>query len=641
MRTSFTIGVAGHVDHGKTTLVRALTGIDTDRKAEEKVRGLSIESGVAELKLPSGRRAALIDVPGHTDYLKSTIRGLNGVDIAILVVAADDGVMPQTREHLEILKAFNTISGVVVLSKTDLVDEETLELAQLELEEILSGTCFDQCPIFKFTDQRSEIGAQIVEGVDVILNDISVKEPDRPFRMWVDQVRSIRGHGTVVSGTVAAGILGCHDDVEILPSGIKTRARSLESHACAVKQATVGQRVGINLHRVALADVKRGASIGAPGTLTSSFLLNAEINIIDGAKKGIQNRQRVKIYLGTSITNAMVIFMQQDHLNPGESGLAQIRLMRPLAALPRDTFVVSPLNVNQVIAGGRVLEIPREKYRVVKSTRVLPLLLALQKEDIGTYVDHLFENARGSLISAKGLSKRTGLPSTPFEKTINSKVQAGELVYIKGHGAIKKSHLSIFQKQFQAAIAGAFGEDPMKKCIGIAEIAARLGAGVDAALLKITAHALCKNGDIVSLDGGYCPAEGQPPLNVIQDRQLSFILDYIHSAGLTPISAAFFSKQHPCEFGRAQATKIFNYLYRQKKLVRLSNNRFLSLKAFSEIKERVARAIRDRGFITLGDCKELFGYGRSVGAHVLDHLNQIGFTTRKGDNHYLKQKGSS
>lgn len=639
MSSAFTIGVAGHVDHGKTSLVQALTGIDTDRKAEEKARGLSMAAGVAELKLPSGRSAALIDVPGHTDFLKNTIRGLNSVDMAILVVAADDGVMPQTREHVEILKSFNTVSGLVVLSKIDLVDDETLELAELELSELLRGTCFDQCPIFKYTHIRPELGARIVNGLDEMVDDFSSKKPDLPFRMWIDQVRSIRGHGTVVSGTIAAGTLGCNDELELLPSGIKTRARSLESHACSVNRAMAGQRVGINLHRVPLADVSRGVSLGTPGTFRPSYLLNVEINTIGGMKKGIQNRQRVKVYLGTSITTAMVVLMERDRLKPGESGLAQIRLLQPVAAMPQDTFVMSPLNFNTVIAGGRVLETPREKYRAVKAKFILPILSALQKEDVGAYIENLFENAQGRLISAKTLSQRTGLPSTPFERTINSKVQKGELVYIKGHGAIKKGGLSNFRKQFNTAVAEAFRKDPMKRMMGISEVAARMGTHVNNALLKYTADALCANGDIVRLNGGYRPAEGRPSLNVSQNKQATFLLDYMRAAGLTPISAGFFRKQFPSQYGQADAARMFNYLYRQKQLVRLSNNRFLSLNAFDEIKKRVTQAIRQRGHVTVGDCKELFGYGRSVGAHVLDYLNQIGLTERRQDRHYLKKDG--
>jgi selenocysteine-specific elongation factor len=639
MNSWFTIGVAGHVDHGKTTLVRTLTGIDTDRKAEEKARGLSIEAGVAPLPLPGGRSVALIDVPGHTDFLKNAIRGLSGVDVAVLVVAADDGVMPQTLEHLEILNFFKATSGLVVLTKTDMVDEETLELAELEVNEMLAGTFLEERPIFRFSAKRPEMGAVILQGIDDALTLLSHKKDHRPFRLWIDQVKSIPGHGTVVSGTVLSGRIRCHDEIEIQPAGIISRARCLESHACAVPHAVSGQRVGINLHRVPLKDVRRGMSLGIPGTIQPVFILNAEIRVLATARKGIKNRQKVKIYLGTSVTSAVVVLMQGDVLEPGRTGLVQIRLARPIAALPRDPLVISPMNVKTVIAGGYTMETPREKYRTAKSGIMLSLLAALRKADAEAYVETLSEHLKGGTITAKDLSVKTGLPQTALERTINAKVQKGELFYIKGHGAIKKSHLADLRRQFKAVMEAAFEKDPMKKNVGLLEIAGHLGHRVADALLKVTADALCEEGQIARLDGGYRLADARPRLDAHHESLVSFLLDYMQNARLTPISPNYFWKRHRPQYNLAKVSRLFNYLLMQNRLIRLNDNRFLSLDALEEIKERVARAIAKKGFVDLGDCKELFGYGRSGGAHVLDYLNQIGFTVRREDKHYLNRVG--
>ncbi len=640
MTGAFTIGIAGHVDHGKTTLVKCLTGIDTDRRAEEKARGLSIESGVAQLPLPAGGWAALIDVPGHTDFLKNTIRGLNGVDMAVLVVAADDGVMPQTREHLEILSFFKAAAGLVVLTKTDLVDEETLELAQLEVEELLKGTFLENAPILKFTSTAPDCGARIAASIEKALAGLPAKQSNASFRLWIDQIRSIPGHGTVVSGTMASGKLRCNDDIILLPAGIKTRARSLETHGCAATHAVAGQRVGINLHRVPVNQVSRGMSLAAPGTVEPTYLLNASVRVLPNAPKGIKNRQRIKIYLGTCATSAMIVLLNNDRLAAGDSGLIQIRLMNPMAALPRDAFVISPLNLNTVIAGGRVLEIPREKFRAVKSGAVLPYLTALHDADANACVESLMGSARGSLIAANQLSAKTGLPQTAFESAINSRVQKGELVYIKGHGAIKESHLGRLRKQFMAVIAEAFAKDPLKKTVGLPEIARHLDYRVEEVLLRITADGLCKDGEIVSLNGGYRPAGTQAGLDAHNESQVAFILQFVQAAGLTPISPNFFWKRHQDRYGQAKVSRLFKYLYAQKKLIRLKDNRYLSIEALEEIKKRVVRAVADQGFITLGDCKQLLGYGRSGGAFVLDYLNEIGFTTRREDKHYLNKNGA-
>ncbi|MGD9367930.1 MAG: selenocysteine-specific translation elongation factor [Desulfobacteraceae bacterium] len=639
MSTPITIGVAGHVDHGKTTLVRALTGIDTDRKAEEKARGLSIESGVAELKLPSGRSVALIDVPGHTDFLKNTIRGLNSVDMAILVVAADDGVMPQTREHVDILKSFNARSGLVVLSKTDLVDEETLELAELELSELLGGTFLDQQPILKFSHQKPEFATAIINGVDEALSDLSAKKSDQPFRMWIDQVRSIQGHGTVVSGTVTAGMVRCNDEMALLPSGLKTRARSLESHACAVSRAVAGQRVGINLHRVPVADVRRGMSLATPETLHPVYLIDVQMAVMATTQRGIKNRQRVKIFIGTSITNGMVVLMDRERLEPGETGLAQIRLLRPVAAQPRDAFVISPLNINTVIAGGRVLQTPREKFRAVKAGSVVPLLRTLEDEDVEAYVERVFDSTKGCPINAKMLSQKTGLPSSRFERRINAKVQKGEWVYLKGCGAIKKDHLRALEAQCRKVIEKAFQKDPLKKKITLAEVAERLDHRAAPSVLQTVAESLCKAGRIAPLEGGFVLCGFRPSLDDHRETLISHLLAHALESGLTPFSADTFWKLHRPKYEKKEVQQLLNYLSSQKKLVRLNDRRFLSPDAVEEIKARVARTIEARSFVTVGDCRELLGYGRWGGTHVLDYLNEIGFTVRRDNKHYLNKEG--
>ncbi|PIP35105.1 MAG: selenocysteine-specific translation elongation factor [Desulfobacterales bacterium CG07_land_8_20_14_0_80_52_14] len=635
MPAPYTIGVAGHVDHGKTTLVRTLTGVDTDRRPEEKLRGMSIDAGVAPLLLPSGKNVAIVDVPGHIDFLKNTIRGLNSVDMGILVVAADDGVMPQTREHLEILKFFRVASGFVVLSKTDLVDEETLEMAELEIKELVQGTFLEQHPILTFTAKIPTSVSQITKSIDEILLQLSSKKTDSPFRLWIDQIKSFPGHGTVVSGTVASGIVRQDDALEILPSGIQSRARSLESHASPVPQAVAGQRVGINLHRVSLESVRRGMSLTTPETLSPHSILNAEIQIVSDARTKIQNRQKVKLYLGTSITSAMVVPMEKDRLDPGEAGLVQLQLAKPIAALPQDVFVISPLNSNRVIAGGRVLEASKEKYRAAKSRTLLPALDALRKNDLIAYIQHLSERHPGDLVTAKGLALKTGLPRDAFEKQINANVRQGEWIYFKGHGAIEKAHWSALKREFKSAVEAAFKEDPLKKNVSMKEVAKTIPFCVENPLLKILADSLCKEGDLESLEGGFCLPASRIRFDSHRESLISLLLEFAQSSGTTPFSADTFWKHYQKRFDKEDISRLLNHLFARKKLVRLNDDRFLSLKAMDQIKKAVRQTIAQRGFVTVHDCKELFGYGRWGGTHVLDYLNQTGFTLRRQDKHYL------
>jgi selenocysteine-specific elongation factor len=637
MNTAFTIGVAGHVDHGKTTLVKTLTGIDTDRKAEEKARGLSIEAGVAELTLPGGQLVALIDVPGHTDFLKNTIRGLNSVDLAVLVVAADDGVMPQTREHLEILKYFKAASGLVVLTKTDLVDEETLAFAELEVDDLLSGTFLDNRPVFHFSHRRPELSMNIIEGIEKALDKLPAKKTTAPFRLWIDQVRSMPGHGTVVSGTVVAGKIACNEEIELLPTRTRTRARSLESHAKSVDLAVAGQRVGINLHRVPVNDIHRGMSLATPETIAATYLLNAQVSVLAGARIEIKNRQRVKIYLGTSVVNAMVVLLTGERLEPGASGLVQIRLMKPVAAMPQDAFVISPMNINTVIAGGRILEIPREKFRLTKTAAILPPLAALQESDIEAYVSHLFERNRGNLMTTRELALKTGLPYSTFERCINSKVQKGELVYIKGRGAIMQTHLSALEREFKMVVEASCKKNPLKKNVSFNEVSERLTCRVDDDLLKIVADTLCREGQVTRHEGGFLLPDVEKAFDTHRETLLTRLLEFARQSGLTPFSADTFWKINQFKFDKGEISQLLNYLFSRNKLVRLNDRRFLSPEALEEIKSRVVQAITIRQFITVNDCKELFGYGRWGGTHVLDYLNDIGLTIRRDDKHYLKK----
>jgi small GTP-binding protein len=273
MNKYVTIGIAGHVDHGKTSLVRTLTGIETDRLEEEKRRGLSIESGVAPFLTTGGLSIALVDVPGHTDFLKNTIRGLSCVDMAILVVAADDGVMPQTREHMKILDLFGAKTGFVVLSKADMVDRETLELAELEIKEVVRGSVFQGKPVIPYSALDRRGLEDVRSAIEEEALGLKSKSADDAFRLWIDQVSGVAGFGTVVTGTILSGTLSQDEALVLLPPGIETRARSLETHHKIVEKAHAGQRVGINLHKVSLDQVGRGMLLAAPGRMSPGFLL--------------------------------------------------------------------------------------------------------------------------------------------------------------------------------------------------------------------------------------------------------------------------------------------------------------------------------------------------------------------------------
>ncbi|MCF8063263.1 MAG: selenocysteine-specific translation elongation factor [Deltaproteobacteria bacterium] len=638
MAKHVTIGIAGHVDHGKTSLVKALTGVDTDRLEEEKRRGLSIDSGIAAMDTSRGACVSLVDVPGHVHFLKNTVRGLCAVDAAVLVVAADDGVMPQTVEHLEVLRFFGARIGLVVLTKTDLVDEETLELAELEVQDTLEMRLGEHPPVLPFSARDNRGLEAVRDEIENLAAALPPRDTQAPFRCWIDRVKGFPGFGTVVSGTVLSGAIAENDPVHLLPMGIESRARSLESHHTKQTRLEAGQRAGINLPKIAVRQIRRGMLLAEPGVLEPGYLLNVEIRMLQNARRPIRNRQRVKLYLGTSVTNTMVVLMDREVLAQGEQGLAQLRLMKPLAALPRDTFVMALLNEQVIIGGGRVLEVPKEKFRPKKASRVLPLLEALRAGTIDSYLDRFFlKGVIDRPVCARDIQLKTGLQIGDIEKELESRLHAGELLSFGKRGVFPKARFEVLRDQTLKTVEILFAEDPLKKTAVPDEIRARLNPLLDDLPFRRILTELCGTGKLARQDGGFRIPNLSLRLSEERQELISMLMDYAQQSGLIPVGAGSFCKLHDGKYNKNEVQRLLDHLHAEKRLVRLNNMRFMTPQAMEEIKRRVRSHIKKNGKLGIADCADVFGYGRNVGIPVLDYLDAVGFTLWDGKCRTLKQ----
>jgi len=639
MSKFLTAGIAGHVDHGKTSLVRCLTGIDTDRLRIEKERGLSIESGIAPMGLSSGGTIAVVDVPGHTDFLKNTIRGLSAVDLGILVVAADDGVMPQTLEHIQVLDFFGAKGGFMVLSKADLVDDETLEMAELEIRELTEGTFLEEKPVVPFSsmDQRGieEIRLRIEEATE----EVSNKDPYAPFRCWIDQVKGFAGFGTVASGTILSGSLRQDDALHLLPSGLETRARSLESHHETCSKAWAGQRVGINLHRVPVHKIRRGMLLAAPGSVEPTYLLNVDLQVLERASKPIRNRQRVKLYLGTSVTNTLVVIMEKERLEPGERGLVQFRLMRPVASLPGDSFVICLLNVQTVIGGGKVIEVPREKYRRARASTMLPYLKALQENDLKGFVEHFFRGNACRPVTSGELARDTGFPVALVESEIKARVTSGELISFKSRGVFRKTLYQELKANLPGVVERILRQNPLKITVPAEEIRRQLAPSLDEAPFQRMLAELCNEQKLQKNDGGFRIQDLSVTLPQEKEKLVQLCLDYARKSDFIPFSSDTIWKLNNKEFDKREIQRVLIYLRDSGELVRINDGRFLTTFAFEGMKTKISHVIVQKGVFTLGDLKGTLGYGRCVGVPVLEYLDSVGFTLRKENGRVLKTGG--
>lgn len=636
--THITIGVAGHVDHGKTSLVKRLTGIDTDRLKEEKRRGLTIEPGIALLELPSGKSVALVDVPGHSDFLKHTIRGLSAVDMALLVVAADDGVMPQTLDHLEILRILGAQQGLVVISKADLVDEETLELAELEIREIVQGTAFADQPVIPFSSLTGRGLSEIRSALENGLTKVKARSLKAPFRLWIDQVRSFPGFGTVVSGTIGSGVIHRDDPLVLYPNAKETKARFLEVHHRRVDQAVAGQRVGINLHKINTQEVKPGMVLARPGWLQPIRFLNAELSLSGRTKLPLTDHQRVKLHVGTGLNQARVVLMTRSTLQPGETGLVQFRLDEPLAAAPRDSFVISPMNYNTVIGGGIIIEPSLEKFRAGKAEKTLTFLRPLRRQDLKTVTGLYFLRHPLRPVKAEEIAQFTGFPEEPVRKELLARVKSGELLNLNQQGFFPRARYESLKKELPGIMQEIFRQDAFKLTVAADEIRCRLHPGLHEAPFERLLAALLKEGKVLKTDLGYGLPGHQVSLPVEQEKLAEKLLHHAQRLGFASFSAGFFCRLHGRVYEKREIQKLLDHLQRRKLLVRLNDNRFLTFEAMEVIKDKVAHIIRTRERFTLQDAKEVLGYGRTHAIPVLEYLDTIGFTRRIGDERFLVEK---
>ncbi len=633
-----TIGVAGHVDHGKTSLVKNLTGVYTDRMRKEKERGLSIESGIAAYPSENGISISLIDVPGHTDYMKNTIRGLNSVDFGIIVVAADDGVMPQTLEHVQIMELNGITEGFIVLSKSDLVDHETLELAELEIRDALENTFLKDKDILVYSNVDQKGVTEINTAITHLAGKVPSKNHSGSFRMWIDRVKDFRGFGTVVSGTILSGKLKKDDPVVLMPCGKDTRARSIESHHIIIDEAYAGQRVGINLHKLSMHDVKRGMVITSPDTLIPSYILNARLSLLKNKNKPVNNRDKVKLFIGTSLVNATIILVNRDILMPGEEGFVQMRLSDPVTVLPGDSYIIAQMNFPGILGGGRIIELTSRKYRKSIKDEMICTLEALVYGNTSDYIDIKTKGNNGSLLVINDMSKKTGIPQEEIKKEIEIKLKSGEFMTFGSKGVIRTEIYNSVKSDILEILRLIQSEDPMKFNIKPKEIKTKIPFVFAIEALEKILEQLYDEGVLEKENGGYRLSGFSPAISEEQDTAVSLIFDYTSESGLAPFCADTVWRKYNRRYPKKKFIKMMSFLCDRKKLIKVRDGRFLTFEAIEQIKEKITKVIEEKGIFTLSDCKPVFGYGRTGAIPILEYLDEKNFTVRVEEGRLLKKK---
>ena len=637
--TAVIVGTAGHVDHGKSSLVLALTGTDPDRLPQEKARGITIDLGFAELELPSGRSVGLVDVPGHEHYVRAMVAGAAGVDVALLVVAADDGVMPQTREHLHILEAMGARQMVVALSKADLVEPDWLELVQMDLEEFLAATPFAGATVIPVSSRTGEGLPELRAALDAAVDAFAASEGararlERPARLAVDRSFNVAGVGAVVTGTLRSGTLAPGDAVDVLPGGARAKVRSVQTHGRDVARAYAGQRTALNLTGVTLDEVPRGATVCTPGSLGIHDRFDARLHWFgrDGDDPApLLSGERVHVCVGTSqALGRLLLFDGEAQLAAGADALVQVRLEEPLVLAAHDRFVVMAYSPVELVGGGEVLwaNPPR---RSTASDEEHALLAAVEGADERGAVRALVARA-GLPMDAQSVGFSLDMPVARVIELLGELVGSGELVELAGDtGAATYGDPAKLDALCSAMVgvlkgAGTAAVPGMSLLALRDQVSPRMEASAFAALVaRAEARGLVGRFGASVVAGDDVERVRQEARDLAQK-----VLDALERHGL----AVPFVEELAGELGMPEATlrRGLTMLGEQGKAVAVDRAYVLGTGALAQARELVAATIRAAGGLaTAGELREALGLSRKYAMPLLEYLDKSGFTVRSDE----------
>ena len=620
------IGTAGHVDHGKSTLVEALTGIDPDRLQEEKEREMTIDLGFAWLTLPSGEPVGIVDVPGHRDFIENMLAGVGGIDLALLVIAADEGVMPQTREHLAILDLLDVSNAVVALTKTDLVqDPDWLELVMLDVAEVLEGTALRDAPVIPVSARTGAGLGDLLAALDAEL----AQQPPRADlgrpRLPVDRVFTISGFGTVVTGTLTGGSLRVGDEVAIMPGGRLARIRGMQSHKAAIATAQPGSRVAVNLTGVDRDDVQRGDVLALPRTLRGSTLIDVRFRHLADAGRPLKHNAEVKFFSGAAESLAHVRLVGDRELAPGQEGWLQLRLAEPITLDKRDRFILRYPSPPQTIGGGVVLDPhPPHRWR-----RFKPEVLArFETLAAGTPEDLALYSLRSqTALQVPELARQTGLSPGQVERALAELATRGEVFELVDGWWMAAAAWQRVAARLSSELAAYHGQHPLRQGMPREALRSRLelnGKLFQPVLERASAQgALLDEGRVVRLPEH--SVRFTAPQQDAADRLL-----------------AQFSAQPTSPPGVKEATAlagedVLYALIEQGELVQVGEDVLFSAAAYAHMVEQVEHFIEQNGSITVAQARDLFNTSRKYVLALLEHLDSIGVTRRTGDERVLRR----
>jgi selenocysteine-specific elongation factor len=629
---SVIVGTAGHIDHGKTTLVRALTGVDADRLPEEKRRGITIDLGFAELDL-DGVRLGFVDVPGHERFVKNMLAGAHGIDLVALVIAADEGVMPQTREHFDICRLLGVSSGLVVLTKADMVDEELLSLVRAEAEELTADSFLEGAPVL---DVSARTGRGIEE-LKAALREAALRVPARSnetvTRLPVDRAFTMRGFGAVVTGTLISGEITEGQELELLPLSLRARVRGVQVHGSAVRTAVSGRRTAVNLGGVEVASVERGMVLAPTGRLRPTQIFDARIQLLADAPRPLRTRQRVRVHHGTAEVLARVAVLEESgEIAPGSEGFAQLRLESPIVALPGDRFIVRTYSPQRTIAGGEILDAHAQKHRGRERAASRARLEAFADADHAARLAFFVESAGAHGLPRAEAAARTGWRDDVLDATLAECKSIGAVVDAEGV-LVGAEVLRASARAAVKEVEAYHRSEPLSRGLARETLRERLFAHAAPEVFRAAMKAAEGEGSLVS-ERELVRAGGHSLELSPEDAALRERLEQIYRDAALEAPALEDALSRAGGGGREHARKILQLLIDAGTLVRVRDDLLFHRDAL----ERLVAALRSYAeshgperLIDVAAFKELSGVSRKYAIPLLEHFDRTRVTRRAGD----------
>ncbi len=616
------LGTAGHIDHGKSALVKALTGTDPDRLKEEKERGITIDLGFAELPYPDGLDVGIVDMPGHERLIKNMLAGAGGIDIVLMVIAADEGIMPQSREHLDICNLLKVKRGMIVITKSDLVEEEWIPLVEEEARKFVEGTFLEDAAIISVSAKTGDNIDLLKEKIGELASNVELKSESGIFRLPVDRIFTLKGFGTVVTGTAISGSIAVEANVEILPKGIKTKVRGLQSHGKEIKKARAGQRVAINLQGVSKEEIERGDVIAIPDKLRTAYSIDAAIEILKNAPiKNLKNRSLVHFHTGTTELIGRIIIYDNEELKPGGKAFCQLRFKEPVTVMTGDRYIIRRFSPLMTIGGGEILDVSPKRRKREERMQDLEIL------EQGSLKDKLMVKivqGRANGVALANISGWTRAESPDLQREIASLVKAGELLQTEGR-VISQKAFDEFSEKTLSTINTFHKENPLKPGIP-KEILRAVHMGLDQkifeALLRLIKEVVIEK-DILKLNSF--------SISLSADKKTlkEDILKILEKAGFQPPSRDELAKS--VSIKPHEATELLKIMAAEKTLVRINDSLYISMNNHKKMMDHLSDFFSGSPEMAVAEFRDMLGTSRKFAIPFLEYLDSNKITLRVGE----------